>query len=155
MFEGRQWYRHPVYGPMIIESDMLHFIEPVCREINSTTGPKTLLGLPQPYGNYFCSITPWHDNVQTYYDTSTKETVDRIISDIQAAPPGWILYQKETKSLAAHEMVFNQGMPLPHRRLASSVEENLSTGKWHIAYTSDYGNEHDWDNKWLLIQTRP
>ena len=32
MFVGRQWYRHPVYGPMIIRTQHADFIQPICEE---------------------------------------------------------------------------------------------------------------------------
>ena len=72
MFAGRQWYRHPVYGPMYMERDQLQFILPVCAEITAGNSKPELLSLPFPYPNYFCAAPPWHGYVQTFFDTSTR-----------------------------------------------------------------------------------
>jgi hypothetical protein len=140
LFSGRQWYRHPVYGPMIIETGLLQYIEPACKVIDSDPAPRSLLGIPVPFANYFCDIPPWHDDVQTYYDTSTRAAVDRIMSDLQDTPPTWIMYQKEWKSLIAHERTLNNGQPIPHRFLAQMIEDKVKKGEWRAAHTSAFGN---------------
>jgi hypothetical protein len=155
MFKGRQWYHHPIYGPMIIETKLLNFIQPICTQINSDKNPKSMLGIPNPFGNYFCAVPPWHDDVQTYYDTSTKETVDRMLRELEDVPPLWILYQREPRSLDVHEKVFSHGQPLPHRLLGELIENRLADGTWSSTYSSDFGSEYELDNQWILVKTRP
>jgi hypothetical protein len=155
MFIGRQLYRHPVYGPMIIDTQQLNFILQVCNRIGMNDSQSELLSLPLPYANYFCSTPPWHGYVQTFFDTSSKETIFKLISELQNSPPKWILYQRQLHNLALHEQIFNNGMPLPHRDLDQAIEQKISAGAWQTVYTSSYGNRPEWDNQWLLISTRP
>ena len=155
MFVGRQWYRHPTYGPMVIQTDTLHFIQPICDRIGPTRPDNEFLSLPFPYANYFCNIPPWHGYALTYFDTTTPEDIARLTADLQNFPPKWILYQRQLASLAAHESQYNHGQPLPHRYLDHFIEEKLSSGKWQIVYVSHYEETPRWDNQWILIRTRP
>ena len=105
MFANRQWYRHPVYGPMYIDSDLLHFIEPVCREIGQGNARPELLSMPFSYPNYFCNTPPWHGYVQTFFDTSTRSTITHLMSELDTAPPQWIVYQRQIKVMTGQEEI--------------------------------------------------
>jgi hypothetical protein len=155
LFVGRQWYRHPDYGPMVIERPLLDFIEPVCNRVRGDGAEKGLLSLPFSYSNYFCSIEPWHGYVQTFFDTSTKETIDGLMVELQTAPPKWILYQRQLNNLKLHEGIFNQGKPLPHRYLDQMIEAKIASGDWKPVYASTYGSGGFYSNDWVLLQTSP
>lgn len=158
MFADRVWYQHPDYGPMIIDNDLLQMIQPVCQAIQGSGSENELLSLPFPGGNYFCSIPPWQGYVQTFFDTTSKQTIQRLIDELQHAPPKWILYQRQLTTLRLHEVVYNQGNPLKHRDLDLLIEQKVGEGTWHVVYTSDYGTRQQWgelwDSQWILIQTR-
>ena len=68
VFRHRQIFHHPVYGPMIIEEPLLHYVEPVCEQIRKGPPQPELLSMPYSFGNYFCVIPPWHGYVQTFFD---------------------------------------------------------------------------------------
>jgi hypothetical protein len=153
MFAGRQWYRHPVYGPMIIDRDLLALMKPICDDVGPGRSDVTFLGLPYSYGNYFCDIPPWHDYVQTYYDTSTPATIFGLMDELEKAPPQWILYERQPESLAAHEKQFNRGQPLPHRYLDELIERKIAEGRWQPIYLSHYGQTSEWSNEWILMRT--
>ena len=155
MFVGRQLYRHPVYGPMVIETRQLQFIQPICDRVEPDGASAGFLSLPYSYANYFCDIPPWHGYVQTYFDTSTAETIFGLMGELQQAPPKWILYERQLDSLAAHERQYNHGQPLPHRYLDQLLEEKLGDGEWKAVYTSEYASTALWKEQWILIQTRP
>jgi hypothetical protein len=155
LFVGRQWYRHPVYGPMYIEKDMLKFINPVCQRVSMNNPEAELLSLPYPFANYFCAVAPWHGYVQTWFDTSTKVTIDKLDHDLQTAPPKWIFYQRQPEVLRLHETIYNSGRPLPHRVVDQLIDKRVAEGVWQVVYTSEYNNSELWNSKWILIQTRP
>jgi hypothetical protein len=154
MFVERQWYRHPDYGSMVIERDQLAFIQPICAAVQADGAQWGLLSLPYSYPNYFCSIPPWHGYVQTFYDTSSKQTIQTLTGELQTAPPKWIVYQRQPYNLGLHEQIFNQGQPLPHRALDQLIENKITTGEWHILYTSIYGSNVPFADQWMLIRTR-
>lgn len=154
MFANRTWYRHPDYGPMIIDGDMLSMIMPVCQKVRDSTPDNELLSIPFPYANYFCSTPPWHGYVQTFFDTTSKQTVQNLIGELQHAPPKWIFYQRQLKNLREHEILYSQGQPLPQRYLDQLIEQMVTERTWRVAYTSDFGDGQFSDNKWILIQTR-
>jgi hypothetical protein len=154
MFFGRTLYHHPNYGPMILDSELLKFIEPVCEQVGDGGPQKELLSLPFSYANYFCSVPPWHNYVQTFFDTSSKETILGLMDELRTSPPKWILYQRQLHTLSIHETVFNQGQPLAHRYLDQMIEQKLADRSWQAVYTSDYGDRPVWDNHWILIRTR-
>ena len=154
LFVGRQWYRHPDYGPMIIERDNLAFIQPVCDAVKADGAQQGLLSLPYPYANYFCAIPPWHGYVQTFFDTSTRATIESLMADLQTSPPKWILYQRQLDNMALHERIYNHGNPLPHRDLDRMIEQKIERGDWHVVYTSNYLDQPALHNQWFLIQTR-
>jgi hypothetical protein len=155
MFIGRQWYRHPDYGPMIIETQHLTLLEKVCDQIASGNAPRELLSMPYSNANYFCSIPPWHDYVQTFFDTSSADTIFGLVAQLQTAPPQWILYQRQMDSMALHETLYNQGHPLPHRYLDQIIEQKLATGEWQTVFTSNYGDHPGWSDEWIFIHTQP
>jgi len=153
LFTGRVWYHHPEHGPMIIDRDLLQMIQPVCRTIQAGGSENELLSLPLPYANYFCDTPPWHGYVQTFFDTSSKETIQSLIDELEHAPPKWIFYQRQLSTLALHEQVYNHNQPLPQRFLDQLIEQKIAQGSWRVAYSSSYGDTPALDNQWLLIQT--
>lgn len=162
MFEDRTWYQHPAYGPMIIDRDELQMIQPVCQALRDSGSDNELLSLPFPYANYFCATPPWHGYVQTFFDTTSEQSIRNLMDDLRHSPPKWIFYQRQLATLRLHEGAYNHGKPLAQRYLDQLIERNISEGKWRVAYTSDYGQEtlrsrqvsEHWDNEWILIQTR-
>jgi hypothetical protein len=154
MFLERQFYYHPVYGPMIIDKDQLSFIGEICGRIGPGSQVE-LLSLPFPYANYFCNVAPWHGYVQTFFDTSSKETIFGLMQELQQTPPKWIIYQRQLENLELHENTYNQGKPLPHRYLDEMIEQKINSGKWEAAYTNTYEERPGWGNEWILIRTRP
>jgi hypothetical protein len=111
MFENRQWYQHQVYGPMYIDRDLLRFIEPVCQQIDKSSPRPELLSMPFSYPNYFCGTPPWHGYVQTFYDTSTRSMIEKLIGELQTAPPQWIVYQRQLKVMREQELTYHKGEP--------------------------------------------
>ena len=154
LFAGREIYHHPVYGPMVIDRDLLAMMQPVCARVGTGGAGHELLSLPFSYANYFCNVPPWHDYVQTFFDTSSKETIDGLMNELQTSPPQWIFYQRQITTLRDHELTYNHGEPLEQRHLDEMIERKLADKSWKAVYTSDYGNSQWWDNHWILIQTR-
>jgi hypothetical protein len=155
LFVGRTWYQHPEYGAMLIERQDLAFIQPICRAVEQDGLKQGLLSLPYPYPNYFCAIPPWHGYVQTFFDTSSKETIQHLMTELQTSPPKWIVYQRQLYNLGLHEKIFNHGNPLPHRYLDALIEQKLASGQWQSVYTSTYGSNGSFTCEWILIRTRP
>jgi hypothetical protein len=162
MFLNRQWYQHPVYGPMYIDRDLLQFIVPVCQEIGQGNPRPELLSIPFSYPNYFCNTPPWHGYVQTFFDTSTRSTITHLMSELDTAPPQWIVYQRQMKILGGAEFFYNHGYPLPHRALDEMIMRKIATGQWQLVGKSSYLVAQMVDEKnyqegdgWLIIRTRP
>ena len=154
MFADRTWYRHPDYGPMIIEKDQLEMIQPACQKIRDGGSDNELLSLPFPYANYFCSIPPWHGYVQTFFDISCKQTIQGLMDELQHSPPRWIFYQRQLRFLRAEEILYNHGDALQQRYLDQLIAQKVGEGVWRVVYTSDFGDDQQFDNEWRLIQTR-
>jgi hypothetical protein len=151
MFLDRQWYRHPVYGPMYIQSDLLKFSTSVCNEIGQGGAKPELLSLPFSYPNYFCDTPPWHGYVQTFFDISERSTIEKLIGELETNPPQWIVYQRQLANLAHQERAFGHGQPLPQRNLDSLIMQRIATGQWQLV---------DWKPSqvgegWYIIRTRP
>lgn len=164
MFENRVWHHHPVYGPMYIDRDLLQFSQPICNEIaadSKTTKPE-LLSLPYPFPNYFCNMPPWHDYVQTFFDTSTRATIEQMMDELNTAPPEWIVYQRQLNILDGAERLYNHSQRLAQRDLDAMIMHKLASGQWKLVSTSDYLDPgvaaqdvtHNPDGeKWFIIQT--
>lgn len=150
---SRTWYQHPEYGPMIIDRDLLQMIKPVCDATRGSGSDNELLSIPYPYANYFCAKTPWHGYVQTFFDTASQQTVQNLIDELRT-PPKWIFYQRQLKTLRLHEIQYNQGHVLKQRNLDEMINQKIRAQKWRVIYTSRFGNSQQYDNEWLLIQTR-
>ena len=155
LFVDRQWYRHPKYGPMIIETQQLELFQKICGFIATDTTPRDLLSLPLPYANYFCVIPPWHEYVQTFFDLSSQDMILTLSNELLTAPPHWILYQKQLDSMTLHETLYNQGKPLPHRYLDQVIEEKIASRAWQAVLFSTFGDRPNLSNQWIFIRTQP
>jgi len=151
MFRDRQWYQHPVYGPMYLDSDTRNFIVPVCDEITKNNPHPELLSMPYSYPNYFCAITPWHGYVQTWFDTATPQTIARLMQELNTSPPQWIVYQRQIRVLHYHEIEYNHGQPISHRLLDEMIMQKIASGQWQLV---DKRNYLEGDG-WFIIRTRP
>jgi len=150
VFARRHVLNHPVYGSMIIDPRLQEFFGGMCR----TIGPDrnvSVLSLPFPYVNYYCSIPPWRNYIQTFFDLSGRDVIDSLMADINRTPPDWILYQRQLYYLAMHERTFNGGRRLPHRDLDDLIMNKIAAGEWKVVMKERYGLESDW----FLIDTRP
>ena len=149
MFVGRQWYHHPVYGPMVIETDLLEFMQPMCARIHDTATP-SVLSTPFPYANYFCAVQPWHDQVQSFFDTSTEQSVQQLMAGLQADPPHTVVYQRQMLNLLGHERIYNDYKPLPHRALDTLLVSKLASGAWSVTHQQCVA-----ESDWIEMETVP
>ncbi len=147
LFANRTWVRHPVYGPMYVDTRQLRFIQPVCAAVAAEPGTG-LLSAPYPYANYFCDVSPWHGYVQTWYDTSSRETIDRLVRELATTPPTWVFYERSMPTLHAHEVVYTGGQQLPHRALDALIVSRLETRQWTVKQQQCFGGAD-----WMLIRT--
>jgi hypothetical protein len=151
MFVNRQWVRHPVYGPMYIQTDQLEFATSICNEIGQGGAKPELLSLPLSYLNYFCDTPPWHGYVQTFYDTSARSAVEQMVDELRTNPPQWIVYHRQLVNLAVHEQAYNHGQPLAQHDLDDLIMQRMAAGQWQLV---------DWKPSqvgegWYIIRTRP
>lgn len=159
MFENRQWYQHPVYGLLYIDRDLLRFVEPICQEIGKGGSKPELLSMPYSYPNYFCNTPPWHGYVQTFFDTSTRSTINQLMRELDSQPPQWIVYERQMRMLEGQESALSHGQPLPHRYLDEMIMQKIATGQWRVVSKSNYlfvdkAFYQDGDG-WWIIRTRP
>ncbi len=151
MFRNRVWVHHPVYGPLYIDRDLLAFSSSVCDEMGGEAAHPELLSLPYPYPNYFCATPPWHGYVQTFFDTSTRATIDHLIGELKTAPPQWIVYQRQLHILTGAERLYNHGQPLAQRDLDHLIMDRIGSGKWQLVDRKDYLV----GDGWYIIRTTP
>ena len=151
MFRNREWYRHPLFGPLYIDRDLLQFSTSVCAEIGQGHGRPELLSLPYPYPNWFCDTPPWHGYVQTFFDTSTRATINHLMDELETAPPQWIIYQRQLHILSGAERLYNHGQPLAQRDLDHLIMQKIATGQWKLVDKKDYLV----GDGWFIIRTRP
>lgn len=146
-FEKRIVVKDPVNGPHVLSRDLAKLILPVCAEVK---GADELLSIPFSFSNYYCHKEPWRNYIQTFFDTASASQIDRLIQDINNAPPQYIFYQRQLENLSAHEEVFNNGRPLRQRALDELIVRNVNQKKWEVVYKSDLYPP----SVWLLIKTR-
>jgi len=139
-------------GTIPMDYETYKFISPVCKIVKERSA--TLLSLPFPFANYMCGSPVWNGYTQTFFDTTTKETIDKLLSEITQNPPDLIFYQRQLYNLRHHEIVYNNGTPLPHRKVDEYVVGKLKRGDWKLLYVSSFGNKRWGDNTWLLIDTK-
>ncbi len=149
LFTNRHVYDHPLYGPMVLDTQLHAFGDGVCQIIQQEGGGD-LLSIPFPFVNYYCGIPPWDDYVQTFFDTVQESTVREMTAKLGQSPPKWVLYQRQMEVLKLHERVYNQGKRLPHRDLDDFLVSKIESGQWRVVESVRYG----YDSDWLLIQTR-
>lgn len=147
MFSHRLLIDHPVYGPMVIDNELHHFVERTCAIVKRRPNPD-LLSIPLPYANYYCAIPPWNGFVQTFFDTAGKDVIDNLMSKLEASPPFWILYQRQLDMLVGHEVLYNGGKRLPQRDLDEFIVRKVRSGQWVVVDSAPYlGDE------WVLMRT--
>ena len=151
MFTNRVWYRDPADGPLYVERDLLALSESICNDMKQGGGDRELLSLPYSYPNYFCGVPPWHGYVQTYFDTSTRATINHLMGELETAPPRFLVYQRQMEILRGQEWLYNHNQPLAQRDLDAMILRKLATGQWTLLEKRDYLV----GDGWFVIQTRP
>jgi hypothetical protein len=151
MFTVRQVFDHPSYGPMIIDDRLRSMFDELCSTIRKKNRNPTVLSLPFPYINYYCAIPPWKNYIQTFFDTSGRETIETLMADLNRDPPDWILYQQQLANLAMHEQQYNGGNRLPQRDLDDLIGRKTQSGEWLVVAREAFGR----GSEWFLIETRP
>ncbi len=154
MFHGRTWYHHPVYGEMYIDRDLLSLSTQICNDIGAKPGvtQPELLSLPYPFPNYFCDTPPWHNDVQTFFDTSPRASVEHLMEELNTAPPEWIVYQRQLDIMDGSERLYNHNQPLAQRKLDGLIAQKLADGQWTLVGYSGYLGR---GGGWFTIRTRP
>ena len=140
---------------MYIDRDLLYLSKSICSDIGANPGVThpELLSLPYPFPNYFCDTPPWHNYVQTFFDTSTRASIEHLMSELDTAPPQWIVYQRQLNIMVGAERLYNHGRPLAQRDLDRMILQKLASGQWTLVGFSDYlGHE---GGGWFVIRTRP
>lgn len=147
LFKNRIIYDHPQRGLMYIDKDLFNFITPICQKI----GPNSngLLSIPFPFANYFCNYKPWHGYVQTFFDTSSPSTINKMMIELDRSPPTYVLYQRQLENLERHEKAFNGGNALPHRLLDTFISNKIDNKTWKVEAQEKYGQ----GNIWILMNT--
>lgn len=149
MFRQRVWFSHPVYGPMYMDKGLLDLSRSVCQDIG--TGSSTeLLSLPFSYSNYFCDTPPWHGYVETFFDTTARSTIEKLMRELQTSPPQWIVYQRQMESLTAQEAAFLGHGTFAQRDLDTLLMSRIASGQWTLVDTRYYGPGEGW----YIIRTR-
>ncbi len=160
MFHNRVWYHHPVFGEMYIDRDLLRVSQRICADIGAQPGRSApeLLSLPYPYPNYFCDTAPWHDYVQTFFDTATRPQIEHLMGELQTHPPEWIVYQRQLNIMEGAERLYNHGHPLAQRELDAMLMRKIASGQWVLTDHFDYLTPDKVDPRetgWFVIRTRP
>lgn len=161
IFQNHVWYKHPVYGEMYIDRNLLEFSERICSDIDAKLGVNhpELLSLPYPYPNYFCDTEPWHRYVQTFFDTASHESIQHLISELKSNPPQWIVYQRQLNIMQGSERLYNHGQPIPQRDLDALIMDRISSGQWKLVDESSYLRPLYYnkpkETDWYIIETRP
>jgi hypothetical protein len=146
LFVDRHLIDHPIHGPMVIEDDLRLFADDICATIG--TRNTTLLSVPFPYLNYYCGITPWKGYVQTFFDTSSRRSIDALTAEVSSSPPDFILFQEQEENLRGHELAYKGGSELPHRKLNRFFMHQIESGVWTVLRHREYAN-----TQWYLIST--
>ncbi len=161
MFHGRVRFHHPLYGEMYIDRNLLSFSEQLCKDIGASPGinQPELLSLPYPYPNYFCGAPPWHNYVQTFFDTTTRDTMAHLQHELETDPPKWIVYQRQLNIMNGSERLYNHSKPIPQRHLDAFIAQKLTSGEWTLVDDSDYLSPKDPADAvgagWYIIRTEP
>jgi hypothetical protein len=151
MFVNRQWYRHPVYGPMYMGLKQLRLSQSICADIGGENSKAELLSLPFSYPNFFCDTPPWHGYVHTFFDTTLRSTMNELMKELQTGPPQWIVYQRQLVSIAPLEKLFNHGQPSAQRDLDEMIMKKIATRQWQLVDKK----VQDADSTWYVIRTGP
>jgi hypothetical protein len=151
MFVNRQWYRHPVYGPMYIGLKQLRLNQSICADIGGETSKAELLSLPFSYPNFFCDTPPWHGYVHTFFDTTLRSTMNELMKELETGPPQWVVYQRQLVSIAPLEKLYNHGQPSAQRDLDEMIMKKIATRQWQLVDKK----VQDADSTWYVIRTGP
>jgi hypothetical protein len=156
MFESRAIYHHPVYGWMYIDKDLLRFSQGACAIIGAQPGrtQPELLSLPFPTPSYFCNIPPWHNYIQTFFDISTRATIEQMMQELSTDPPKYIAYQRQLVVMSGAEHFYNHDHPIAQRYLDQMIMKKLETGQWKLLEFDRYLYIYPGDG-WYIIQTHP
>jgi hypothetical protein len=149
MFADREWITHPIYGPMYVDDKDNTFFRSVCERLGGYRANVSLLSLPYSYANYYCGVDPWHDYVQTWFDTTSQAVIRKLISQLRNKPPGWILYERQLKFLHLHETFYFHGGRIAQQDLDQFIMGQVDRDDWKV----ELADEPRPGDRWMLIRT--
>jgi len=150
MFVGREIIRHPRLGYMIVDARLDAAFSKICNIVKGKSNSETLFSTPYSYANYYCGIGVWQNNVETFYDISSKSTIDNIIHELGVAPPDWVLVERQPAFLRSNEMFYYHGGRAPQRDLYEFIADRVGRGAWKVALEERIGPDEDL----VLIRTQ-
>jgi len=150
MFVGREVIRHPRFGYMIVDTRLDAAFGRICNIVKGQSRSGTLFSTPYSYANYYCGIGVWQNNVEIFYDISSKPTIDNIIHQLGVAPPDWVLVERQPAFLRSNEMFYYHGGRAPQRDLYEFIADRVGRGAWKVALEERIGPDEDL----VLIRTQ-
>ena len=142
---------------MIIDKDLLAFIQPVCNALGSAGAQPQLLSLPYSYASYSlrdAALGRLRADLLRHLQQGDHSGADGPAGHSTAYLD--LLSKAAEYAGAAREGVFlTTASPLEHRYLDQMIEQKIADGSWKVVYTSSYGDSPYWDNHWQLIRTTP
>lgn len=134
--------------PVIIDDKLSIFAKKIC-----DTLPKDAIvfSLPFSFANYYCGNPIWQHYSQLFFDTSSKDSAQKVMNKLVSQPPDYIVYQMQMGLLAGHEIRFNGGQPLPFRGIHDFLFDKLKNNSWRVVSVIPTSDECIW----LVISTSP
>jgi hypothetical protein len=77
--------------------------------------------------------------------------MNELMKELEAAPPHWVVYQRQLVSIAPLEKLFNHGQPSAQRDLDEMIMRKIATGEWQLVDKK----MQDADSTWYVIRTAP
>jgi hypothetical protein len=140
-FKGYQFVSDRKQGSHVMPIELRQLILPVCESVGEN---HTLLSLPFSFANYYCGVKPWKGYIQTFFDTTSPQTVGELINNLKNNPPDYIFYQRQLENMTAHEQIFFNDERIPFRDLDDFIMDKVLSGAWSVDYRSSQYPPSDW-----------
>jgi hypothetical protein len=149
-FFHRELYYSDQRGWWIGDQTLDKFFGQVC-DLVAMSGKRQIFSTPFSFVNYYCGLPLWNNIVQSWYDTTSEETVTKIDKELEMKPPSWILYERQLRYVIQDQRVFNNNRKLAYWKIDNLIKRKVESGEWTVVTRKRWFRGDDW----FLIWTAP
>lgn len=116
-----------------VKTSVAVLAEKICPVIEG----KEVFSLPFSFYTYHCNARPWQNAIATFYDTSNRLWISKLVQRLEVNAPEYLVYTRQLGNLQNHSKLFAGGRPLEQEKFDQIIFDRVLDGKWKVLLIAD------------------